>query len=88
MLWAMHEGVRAHSFVIYTDNETWCGTPHPTQALKAYRDRFVDDATLAVVAMTATSFTIADPNDPRQLDVVGFDTNTPQLVAAHARGEL
>jgi len=88
MLWAMREGVRAHSFVIYTDNETWCGTPHPTQALKAYRDRFVDDATLAVVAMTATSFTIADPSDPKQLDVVGFDTATPDLVAQHARGEL
>jgi 60 kDa SS-A/Ro ribonucleoprotein len=31
---------------------------------------------------------IADPNDPGMLDVVGFDTATPQLVSDLARGAL
>jgi 60 kDa SS-A/Ro ribonucleoprotein len=31
--------------------------------------------------MTASEFTIADPDDPGMLDVVGFDSNTPQLIA-------
>jgi hypothetical protein len=31
---------------------------------------------------------IADPNDPGMLDVVGFDTATPQLVSDFARGTL
>jgi 60 kDa SS-A/Ro ribonucleoprotein len=34
------------------------------------------------------SFSIADPNDPGMLDVVGFDTATPQLVSDFARGAL
>ena len=29
-----------------------------------------------------------DQNDPGQLDVVGFDTATPQLIADFARGAL
>ncbi|HZS25542.1 MAG TPA: hypothetical protein VFA30_11230 [Gaiellaceae bacterium] len=33
-------------------------------------------------------FSIADPNDPGRLDVVGFDTATPQLVPDFARGAL
>jgi 60 kDa SS-A/Ro ribonucleoprotein len=31
--------------------------------------------------MTATNFTIADPRDAGMLDVVGFDTNTPQMIS-------
>jgi 60 kDa SS-A/Ro ribonucleoprotein len=35
--------------------------------------------------MTATGFTIADPNDGGMLDVVGFDSATPNLIADFAR---
>jgi 60 kDa SS-A/Ro ribonucleoprotein len=38
--------------------------------------------------MVANGFTIADPDDPGMLDVVGFDTATPGLVTGFARGEL
>ena len=31
---------------------------------------------------------VADPNDTGQLDVVGFDTATPQLISDFARGAL
>jgi 60 kDa SS-A/Ro ribonucleoprotein len=34
-----------------------------------------------VVAMTATDFSIADPKDPHSLDVVGFDSALPGLIA-------
>ena len=33
-------------------------------------------------------FSIADPQDPGMLDVVGFDTATPQLDSDFARGAL
>jgi 60 kDa SS-A/Ro ribonucleoprotein len=36
--------------------------------------------------MTATQFSIADPNDNGMLDVVGFDTATPQIIADFIRG--
>jgi len=68
-------------FVIYTDNETWAGSVHPSQALRRYRERMGIPARLAVVAMASNGFTIADPNDAGMLDVVGFDTATPQVIA-------
>lgn len=41
-------------------------------------------AKLVVQAFTATSFTIADPSDAGQLDVVGFDTATPAIISDFA----
>jgi 60 kDa SS-A/Ro ribonucleoprotein len=39
-----------------------------------------------VVGLTATRFSIADPNDPGMLDVAGFDTAVPTLITDFARG--
>jgi 60 kDa SS-A/Ro ribonucleoprotein len=36
--------------------------------------------------MTATEFSIADQNDPGMLDVVGFDTGSPNVIASFVRG--
>jgi 60 kDa SS-A/Ro ribonucleoprotein len=69
------------AFVVYTDSETWAGPIHPAQALRAYRDRSGIAARLVVVAMASNGFTIADPGDAGMLDVVGFDTATPQVIA-------
>jgi 60 kDa SS-A/Ro ribonucleoprotein len=68
-------------FVVLTDNETWAGSIHPAEALRQYRQRLGIAAKLVVVAMTANDFTIADPDDAGMLDVVGFDPNTPQIIA-------
>ena len=40
------------------------------------------DARLAVVAMTPTPFSIADPDDPGMLDVAGFDAAVPDLLTS------
>lgn len=69
------------AFVVYTDSETWAGKVHPPQALKQYRQQSGIAAKHIVVGVTATDFTIADPNDPLSLDVVGFDTTTPQAIS-------
>jgi 60 kDa SS-A/Ro ribonucleoprotein len=42
---------------------------------------------LAIVGMTSTGFSIADPNDAGMLDVVGFDSATPNLLSWFAGGE-
>lgn len=86
MLWAMKHKVAVDTFVVYTDNETWAGGVHPFQALGEYRQKMGRPARLIVVGMTATSFTIADPSDPGMLDVVGFDTAAPQVMADFTRG--
>jgi 60 kDa SS-A/Ro ribonucleoprotein len=88
MLYALERRLEIDTFIVYTDNETWFGQVHPDEALRAYRVKSGIPAKLIVVGMTATEFTIADPNDAGMLDVVGFDTATPNLIADFSRGEL
>jgi len=86
MLWAIDQRAPIDTFVVYTDNETWAGAMHPVQALRRYREVTGIPARLVVVGMTATEFSIADPADRGMLDVVGFDSSAPALIADFARG--
>lgn len=86
MRWALENRMEVDTFHIYTDNETWYGSVHPHQALAEYRRTTGIPARLVVVAMTATGNSIADPADPGQLDVSGFDGSVPQLLADFGRG--
>jgi 60 kDa SS-A/Ro ribonucleoprotein len=88
MLYAMDKGLAVDHFVIYTDFETWAGNVHPAQALRQYRERSGIAAKLTVVGMVSNGFSIADPKDGGMLDVVGFDTAAPQLMADFAAGRL
>jgi len=85
MLEAARRGWSVDVFVVYTDNETWAGRIHPSQALRQYREKTGIPARLVVVGMTSNGFTIADPADGGMLDVVGFDTATPRLIAEFVR---
>ena len=38
--------------------------------------------------MVSNGFSLADPDDAGMLDVVGFDTATPQLIADFAVGQM
>lgn len=86
MVWAKNTKAEVDAFVVITDNETWAGSIHPTQALRDYRNWSGRDSKLIVVGMTASGFTIADPNDRGSLDVVGFDGNVPTLISNFIRG--
>jgi 60 kDa SS-A/Ro ribonucleoprotein len=88
MLYAQAQEREVDAFVIYTDSETWAGDIHPAQALRDYRQASGIDARLVVVGMVSNGFSIADPADPGMLDVVGFDTATPQLISHFVRGAL
>lgn len=88
MIDAEQQKMDIDTFIIITDNETWGGRMHPVEALRKYRSKRVRDARLIVVAMTATPFSIADPNDPGMMDVVGFSTATPNVMSAFSRREF
>ncbi|HTX44961.1 MAG TPA: TROVE domain-containing protein [Solirubrobacteraceae bacterium] len=88
MLYAQAMEREIDTFVIYTDSETWAGDIHPLQALRDYRHASGINARLVVVGMVSNGFSIADPADGGMLDVVGFDTATPQLIADFALGAL
>lgn len=88
MVWALRNRVEVDTFQVTTDNETWFGRIHPHEALEAYRQGMGIDARLQVLAVVPTEFSIADPDDPRQLDVSGFGSDVPALLAAHSRGDV
>jgi 60 kDa SS-A/Ro ribonucleoprotein len=84
MLHAAKQKMLVDTFVVYTDSETWSGAVHPFRALRDYRQATGIPAKLVVVGLTATRFSIADPDDAGMLDVVGFDAAAPSLMAQFA----
>lgn len=88
MVWAKENKISLDSFEIYTDNDTWAGNIQPVQALRDYRKEFNRDARMIVAATLASPFTIADPKDGGMLDLVGFDSAGPQIVANFVRGDF
>ena len=77
------------AFIVMTDSETFAGPIHPQVALENYRTFSKNpNVKLIVVGMTANSLTIADPNDRNTLNLAGFDTAMPEIIAMFVRGEL
>lgn len=85
MLWAIENKAQIDAFVVYTDSETWAGNVQPVNALRQYRQQSGIAAKLIVVGMLANNFTIASPDDGGMLDVVGFDTAAPSVMADFIR---
>lgn len=82
---ALERGIAADAFVVYTDSETWAGKVHPVEALRTYRKKTGIAAKLVVVGLVSNGFSIADPDDAGMLDVVGFDTGAPAVIADFIR---
>lgn len=82
---ALQAGLDVDQFVVLTDNETWCGPQHVTQALTEYRRKMgKPNAGLISCAFAANSYSVADPKDPRQMDVCGLDGSLPKLISDFA----
>jgi 60 kDa SS-A/Ro ribonucleoprotein len=88
MKWALQNNVEVDTFVVITDSETWAGRTHPHQALVQYRKATGIPARLAVIGMTATEISIADPNDSGSMDFCGFDTNAPRVLTDFSAGRI
>ncbi len=81
MLHASQHKMNVDKFVVITDNETWAGCIQPSQALRDYRAKFNAGAKLVVIGTSVSEFTIADPKDGGMLDIAGFDSAAPQIIA-------
>lgn len=68
-------------FVVITDNETYAGRIQPVQALRNYRKAYNAGAKSVVIGTSVSEFTIADPKDAGMLDIAGFDSAAPQIIA-------
>lgn len=87
MRWAREHKVEVDTFVVITDNETNSGA-HPFKEVEKYRQVMGRDARLAVLGVSATDFTVANPNDRGMMDFVGFDSNAPRVLADFSAGRL
>ena len=82
---ALKDNLPVETFIVITDNEVNTGR-HVFQLLQKYRKQTGIPARMIVLGVTATEFSIADPNDPLSLDIAGFDSAAPQLIADFSRG--
>lgn len=88
LVWAKSQKAGFDTFVSITDNETWAGRIHPHQALKVYRQATGLNSRMAVLGVTSTGFTIADPSDKGMMDFVGFDSAAPKVLADFSAGRI
>lgn len=86
--WAQTSQDDYDAIIVLTDSETWIGDTHPHEALQKYRQGTAQDVRFIVCAMAGNDFTIAEPDDPLSMDIVGFDSSTPRLMSEFLRGNL
>lgn len=85
---AIKNNLDVDAFVIYTDSET-ASTESPASVFKRYQNSMnKPDAKFIVNGMVSNSFTLADPNNPNMLDVVGFSSDAPAVMSAFIRGDI
>lgn len=84
---ALKHKIPVDTFVVITDNEVNTGL-HVPDLLRKYRRKTGIDARLAVLAVTSTGFTIADPTDPGMLDIAGFGADVPAVLEAFSGGAM
>lgn len=85
--WLKENKIDLDCITIMTDNELNTGY-HPTMALAEYRRARSLNTRQIVVGITSTNETVADPNDPNQLDIVGLDSTAPQVMSEFAAGRI
>lgn len=78
---AESKGLRFDAVVLLTDNETWAGNRHSTQALVSYRKTVGLPVKLICCSLAANHASVVDPQDPLQFGCAGLDSNLPTLVA-------
>lgn len=73
--------MKVDRFVVITDNDVNTGNKHPAQALRDYRQWSGKDSRSFVIATQMSNISIADPKDPLSVDIAGFDSAAPTIIA-------
>jgi len=83
ILWATEHRHHVDGFLMLTDNESWAGYTHPSQALREYRRKVNPNARVIWAAVAANGHTSADPSVPGVINYTGFDSALPLLVSQY-----
>lgn len=74
--------------VIFSDNESWAGTRSAAKAIEDYRKERNPELLASCVSTAVNGTKLTEPTDPRSLDIVGFDADTPSLVTDFIKGDV
>jgi len=85
---ALDNNIPVDCFIILSDNETYSGRYHPSETLRAYRKKTGIDARYVNIQMTATKFSVADPEDVHSLEIAGFDSGMIETINEFLSWEL
>jgi 60 kDa SS-A/Ro ribonucleoprotein len=86
--WMIQNKFKADVICFWTDNESWAGKRHPTQALAEYRRKINPDLKAIYVSLAPYQVSLVDPKDPLSWDLAGFDPGIPRLISMIATGEI
>ncbi|MBD2196947.1 MULTISPECIES: TROVE domain-containing protein [Calothrix] len=86
--WMIQNKFKADVICFWTDNESWAGYKHPSQALAQYREKVNPNAKAVYITLAPYNITLVDPKDPLSWDLAGFDPGTPRIIQMLATGEL
>jgi 60 kDa SS-A/Ro ribonucleoprotein len=86
--WMIRKKYKADVICFWTDNESWAGDKHPSQALAEYRNKVNPNIKAVYITLAPYQITLVDPNDPLSWDLGGFDPGTPRIIQMLATGEL
>ena len=85
---ALDHELEVDCFIVLSDNETWAGQYHPSECLRSYRKKMGIDARYVNVQMTATKFSVADPDDVHSLEIAGFDSGMLETISEFLSWEM
>lgn len=83
--YALEHKIPVDTFVILSDEETWAGQWHSTEIIKEYRKKMRLPTKLIVGSMQSNGYSVKDPKDPLQFNVIGFDPNYVKIVSEIAK---
>jgi 60 kDa SS-A/Ro ribonucleoprotein len=86
--WAIKQRLFVDVFCFWTDNESWSGSQHPSQALAEYRRKVNPAAKAVYFTLASGNMSLVDPKDPQSWDFGGFDPSAPRAVQMIATGEV
>ena len=86
--WMIQHKFKADVVCFWTDNESWAGNRHPSQALAEYRKKVNPQVKAVYVTLAPYQITLVDPQDSLSWDLAGFDPGTPRIIQMLATGEL
>lgn len=77
--WLHTQGLKADGVVLLSDQESWAGQVHTSQAWTQYK-RTSPGARALFATLAPTGHTVADPKDADVLNIAGVDSSLPQVL--------